>query len=98
MSILQSRRQFLVTAAAAAAVGGLSTLVPASARRALAASQAPTRLVVERRTLEVLGKPASVFGIRQPDGTHGLSSIPASGSWSTSITAPARTRRSTGTA
>jgi FtsP/CotA-like multicopper oxidase with cupredoxin domain len=72
MSILQSRRQFLVTAAAAAAVGGLSTLVPASARRALAASQAPTRLVVERRTLEVLGKPASVFGIRQPDGTHGL--------------------------
>jgi FtsP/CotA-like multicopper oxidase with cupredoxin domain len=72
MSIIQSRRQFLATGASAIAAGGLSTLVPASARRALAASPAPTRLIVERRTLEVLGKPAPVFGIRQPNGTHGL--------------------------
>ncbi len=73
MSIIQSRRQFLATAASATALGGLSTLIPAPARRALAASPAaPTRLIVERRILEVLGKPASVFGIRQPDGTSGL--------------------------
>jgi FtsP/CotA-like multicopper oxidase with cupredoxin domain len=72
MSIIQSRRQFLATAASATALGGLSTLIPAPARRALAASPAPTRLIVERRILEVLGKPASVFGIRQPDGTQGL--------------------------
>jgi FtsP/CotA-like multicopper oxidase with cupredoxin domain len=37
-----------------------------------ASPAAPIRLIVERRILEVLGKPASVFGIRQPDGTRGL--------------------------
>ena len=31
-----------------------------------------TVLRLERRSLEVNGKPASVFGIRQPDGTDGL--------------------------
>jgi FtsP/CotA-like multicopper oxidase with cupredoxin domain len=72
MPFVQSRRQFLATAAITAAFGGFSTLVPASARHALAASQMPTRLVIERRTLEVLGKSAPVFGIRQPNGTHGL--------------------------
>ncbi|MBP2290934.1 multicopper oxidase family protein [Azospirillum rugosum] len=73
LPIPHSRRQFLTTAASAAALGGLSALVPAAARRALAADAvAPTRLVVERRVLEVMGKPATVFGIRQPDGTSGL--------------------------
>ncbi len=76
LPILQTRRQFLATAASAAALGGLCALVPAAARRAFAADvsiePAPTRLVVERRVLEVMGKPATVFGIRQPDGTSGL--------------------------
>ncbi|TWA66571.1 FtsP/CotA-like multicopper oxidase with cupredoxin domain [Azospirillum brasilense] len=74
MTSLQTRRRFLASAASAAALGGLSTviptLVPGAARPAWAA--APLRLAVERRVLEVKGKPASVFGIRQPDGTSGL--------------------------
>lgn len=74
MTILQTRRRFLASAASVAALGGLSTLLPAvtpgAARPAWAA--APLRLAVERRVLEVMGKPASVFGIRQPDGTAGL--------------------------
>ena len=70
MTTLQTRRRFLASAAAAAALGGVSTLIPATVRPARAA--APTRLAVERRVLEVMGKPASVFGIRQPDGTSGL--------------------------
>ncbi|MBK3773979.1 multicopper oxidase domain-containing protein [Azospirillum brasilense] len=70
MTILQTRRRFLMSAASVAALGGLSTLLPAVARPVWAA--APLRLAVERRVLEVMGKPASVFGIRQPDGTSGL--------------------------
>ncbi|GAA4247761.1 multicopper oxidase domain-containing protein [Azospirillum formosense] len=70
MTILQTRRCFLASAASVAALGGLSSLLPAAARPAWAG--APLRLAVERRVLEVLGKPASVFSIRQPDGTSGL--------------------------
>src|SRR5262249_61069741 len=33
---------------------------------------APTVLGIERRTITVKGKPASVFGVRQPDGTFGI--------------------------
>jgi FtsP/CotA-like multicopper oxidase with cupredoxin domain len=33
---------------------------------------APIVLRLQRRTIEVNGKPASVFGIMQPDGTHGI--------------------------
>ena len=33
---------------------------------------APTILRLQRRSIEVNGKPASVFGIRQPDGAFGL--------------------------
>ena len=33
---------------------------------------APTTLTIERRTIEVKGRAASVFGIRQPNGTSGL--------------------------
>lgn len=71
MSALFTRRRLLATAASAATLGGLASLLPATARRAFA-EPAPTVLRVERRTLEVLGKPASVFGIRRPDGSHGL--------------------------
>lgn len=75
MTIPQTRRRFLTSAAAVAALGGASTLIPAAIRPARAAAPArlaPVRLTVERRVLEVMGKPAPVFGIRQPDGTSGL--------------------------
>lgn len=72
MTLLPSRRQFLAAAASAVAVGAMADLAPAPVRRALAAAPAPTRLIVERRVLEVHGKAASVFGIRRPDGAHGL--------------------------
>src|SRR6478752_6161854 len=68
-----SRRALLLTAAAA------STLVPALARSQAAPSASPgggsepqTVLRLLRRTIEVNGKPASVYGIQQPDGTFGL--------------------------
>ncbi len=64
-----SRRRLL-----AAAAGGCAALISTTSRRALAT--AATRLTVERRTLEVNGKAASVFGIRQPDGTAGLALDP----------------------
>ena len=65
-----SRRAFLATLAA-------STTVPAlvraqSAPRASAADNPPTVLRLARRSIEVKGKPASVFGIRQADGTFGI--------------------------
>ena len=64
-----SRRAFL-----------LSTLAASTALPDLARSQTgsrgddapPTVLRLERRSIEVNGKPASVFGIRQPDGTVGI--------------------------
>src|SRR5215470_30933 len=60
-----SRRAFMISAAAMAA--GTAT------GRALAASDAPvTVLKLGRRTIEVNGKPASIYGIRQPDGSFGL--------------------------
>jgi FtsP/CotA-like multicopper oxidase with cupredoxin domain len=44
----------------------------ALAGAARAQSPAPTVLRLQRRTIEVNGKSASVFGIMQPDGTHGI--------------------------
>jgi FtsP/CotA-like multicopper oxidase with cupredoxin domain len=67
-----SRRAFLRSAA-------LSALLPtcAPAQTPPSASQhddtgVPTVLRLERRTIEVNGKGASVLGIRQPDGTFGI--------------------------
>src|SRR5262245_10644604 len=68
-----SRRAFLLSAVAA------STALPTLAR-SQAAPQPPsggdnisqTVLRIVRRTLEVNGKPASVFGIQQPDGVFGI--------------------------
>ncbi|ANC91581.1 multicopper oxidase family protein [Azospirillum humicireducens] len=71
MTLALSRRRLLSTAMA----GGCAALLPAFPRSVLAAAPAkdrPIRLTIERRTLDVNGKAASVFGIRQPDGTHGL--------------------------
>jgi FtsP/CotA-like multicopper oxidase with cupredoxin domain len=55
----------------------LATLASATARHQAARAQEPpaTRLRVQRRTIEVNGKPASVLGIEQPDGTAGLSTV-----------------------
>jgi FtsP/CotA-like multicopper oxidase with cupredoxin domain len=58
-----SRRSFV---AGTLAVGAASRL------RAQASEDAPTVLRIERRDIEVNGKPASVLGVRQPDGTIGL--------------------------
>jgi FtsP/CotA-like multicopper oxidase with cupredoxin domain len=64
-----SRRQFLASTAAAGLAGAApSLLVPG--RPAQAASA--TTLRVETRLIEVLGRPATVFGLTQPDGTPGL--------------------------
>ena len=64
MSIL-SRRQFLAA--------GASAVVMASAPRlSLAAASAPINLSITRRTIEVAGKSATVFGLVQPDGTSGV--------------------------
>jgi FtsP/CotA-like multicopper oxidase with cupredoxin domain len=65
-----NRRQFLASALGVAS----GSLLPAAARNAFA--EAPPSLIVERRSLDVKGKAASVFGIRQPNGTAGLALDP----------------------
>lgn len=58
MKSLLSRRALLTSSA-------VSLAVPAAMASLAAAAQAtPTRLLVERRTIEVDGRAASVFGIR----------------------------------
>jgi FtsP/CotA-like multicopper oxidase with cupredoxin domain len=69
MTIRITRRRLLATAAAGT-VGALATSFLAGIPAARAAS--PVLLVIGRRTLDVNGKPASVFGITQSNGTHGL--------------------------
>ena len=66
-----SRRQFL-TLGTAAAVS--ATLAATLAGRA--SPPTPTVLRAERRTLDVSGRPASVFGILRPGGHHGLTLDP----------------------
>ena len=65
-----SRRLLLRGSASLVAAGGLAALGQRFPARAAAA--ASTKLIIDRRTIEVLGKAASVFGIRQADGTPGL--------------------------
>jgi len=57
-----SRRRML-------AVGGAAAVMP---RVAVARDDGATVLRIERRVISVNGKPASVLGLRQPDGTQGL--------------------------
>jgi len=64
----------MVSSLTVAALGGLGVLAPVGNRRALAATR--RTLVVERRSLDIKGKAASVFGIRQPDGSAGLALDP----------------------
>ena len=69
-----SRRALLVSAAAAAAVrpAMLSAQTAPAPGSVETARSATVVLQLQRRTIEVNGKPASVFGIRQPDGTSGI--------------------------
>lgn len=64
MQMTLSRRELLTSGAAVFAAGALP------AQRAFADISTP--LIVERRQLDIDGKPASVFGIHQNDGTPGL--------------------------
>jgi len=59
------RRRFLAGTAGA-------TLAAALGGHGAAGAQPPTALAVERRTIEVRGRAAPVFGILRPDGGHGL--------------------------
>ena len=64
-----SRRALLVSGVAALTAPPL----PARAQNSTdSAGAAPTILRLERREIEVNGKPASVYGIRQPNGTFGI--------------------------
>ena len=63
---MPTRRTLLTSALAAAAVR------PVMAVAASEAAAAPTVLRLVKRTIEVNGKPAEVYGIRQPDGAEGL--------------------------
>jgi FtsP/CotA-like multicopper oxidase with cupredoxin domain len=68
-----SRRAFLLSTVAASATlptSARSQTAPQASSGGVSAPQTVLRL--ERRSIEVNGKPASVFGIRQPDGTFGI--------------------------
>jgi FtsP/CotA-like multicopper oxidase with cupredoxin domain len=65
MPVSISRRAVLASGLAAAAIGRAS---PGAA----AEEAPPTVLQLQQRSIEVNGKPASVYGIRQPNGTFGL--------------------------
>ena len=71
MTIDLNRRQFLTTTLVLAATSGIGVVLPGAVRRA-AAADTPASLIVDRRTIDVKGKAASVFGLRQPNGTWGL--------------------------
>src|SRR6202048_962037 len=66
-----SRRAFVLSAVAGSTASTLARSQTAS-QPSSGGSSAPTLLRLERRSIEVNGKPASVFGIRQPDGTFGI--------------------------
>ena len=65
-----NRRSLLLGSASAVGAACLSSALP-WASRAMAVA-APTILTIERRTIEVKGRAATVFGIRQPNGISGL--------------------------
>jgi FtsP/CotA-like multicopper oxidase with cupredoxin domain len=67
--LIMRRREFLAGAVAGTAA---LTLPLALSGHAIAAGAAPKLLSIARRTLEVNGKAASVFGLQQPDGLVGL--------------------------
>jgi FtsP/CotA-like multicopper oxidase with cupredoxin domain len=70
---MPSRRAVLVSALAATAIPTRMVGGQTGAKSGSGDSDTPvTILRLGRRTIEVNGKPGSVFGIRQPDGTYGI--------------------------
>jgi FtsP/CotA-like multicopper oxidase with cupredoxin domain len=67
-----SRRAFFLSAIAASTATTQARSQDAPRAAADASSTPPTLLRLERRNLDVKGKPASVFRISQPDGTQGI--------------------------
>jgi FtsP/CotA-like multicopper oxidase with cupredoxin domain len=68
-----SRRAFLLSTLAASTVPPLLARAQTAPQASSGANDGtPTVLRLERRGIEVNGKPATVFGIRQPDGTFGI--------------------------
>lgn len=69
--IAHTRRQFLTKTGSIAVLGGLASLGIDATHQA-SAQDAPTKLLIDRRILEVLGRAAPVYGIRQINGTSGI--------------------------
>lgn len=70
-----SRRQFLVSTAAAGAAGAILPLITPRAARA-----AVSKIIrADTRVIDVAGRAAKVFGLVQPEGTHGLVTSAADG-------------------
>src|SRR5919205_155910 len=67
-----SRRALIMGALATSASCPPLMRVQAASAAMPSGNTPPTILQLQRRTIEVNGKPASVFGIRQPDGTFGI--------------------------
>ncbi len=67
-----SRRAFLRSAAASTALPAVARAQPALQATPERDDGPPTVLRLARRGIEVNSKPASVYGIRQPDGTFGI--------------------------
>ena len=67
-----SRRALLVSALAAASIRPPTACAQAAAPRSGDSTVPATILRLQRRNIQVNGKPASVYGIRQPDGTFGI--------------------------
>ena len=74
MTHSMDRRSFLLSSAKLAAAGGAACLFPLRSYGAIAAPI--TTLRIDRRTIEVMGRAASVFGIRQADGASGITLDP----------------------
>jgi FtsP/CotA-like multicopper oxidase with cupredoxin domain len=74
MTHSMDRRSFLLSSANLAVAGGAACLIP---QRSYGASFPPAIvLTIDRRTIDVMGRPASVFGIRQPNGASGITLDP----------------------
>ena len=67
-----SRRTFFLSAVATSAAATLARSQTDPAANGKVSDLPQTVLRLERRSIEVNGKPASVFGIRQPDGSPGI--------------------------
>src|SRR5215469_5675289 len=67
-----SRRSFFLSAVATSAAATFARSQTAPRANGDASGSPQTVLRIERRNIEVNGKPASVLGIRQPDGSFGI--------------------------